>query len=236
MAVPSSGGAPGSSGPRFNKKPALIAVGMAGLFLVAMMYAAQQRAQKRDTSSEPETVYEFGTSDTTIDFLENRPDGLAGVNRNDIGEPAAADPTGDGDRQANLAKWLEERELARMKQQSAVRDRMESKQLEDYEAAMRSSSKVEGITPRERDEDPIPDVIVPASAASSYGTGIPSEPLRAVRRTDRCGGQGRPGPSRRAAGLPRRPGAGPRAQRSGWRRAGCCRRRRRRRRFRSTDH
>ncbi len=180
MAVPSSGGAPGSSGPRFNKKPALIAVGMAGLFLVAMMYAAQQRAQKRVTSSEPETVYEVGTSDTTIDFLENRPDGLVGVNRNDIGEPAAAESTGDRDRRAKLAQWLEERELARMKQQSAVRDRMASKQLEDYEAAMRSSSKVEGITPRERDEDPIPDVIVSASVSSPYGAAVPGDPFAAA--------------------------------------------------------
>ena len=167
----------GLGGPRFNKKPALIAVGMVGLFLVAIMYAAQQRAQKRVTSSEPETVYEFGTSDTTIDFLENRPDGLVGVNRNDVGEPAAAEPTDDGERQTKLAQWLEERELARMKQQSAVRDRMASRQLEDYEAAMRASSKVEGIKPRERDEDPTPDVIVPASASSPYGAGIPGDPF-----------------------------------------------------------
>ena len=167
MSIPNAGGAAG--GPRFNRKPALIGVTLVGLFIVAFFYAATQRANRGVAEAEPERVFDQGVEGSdAIDFLEDKPDGLVGVNRNDIGEPAE-DAGRQSDFDDRLAEWMEAQEIQKLQRDTQMRERMASRQLEAYEQALASSSKVDGIERRERRAEP--DVIVPASMTGAGQAG-----------------------------------------------------------------
>ncbi len=198
MSASSRSGGGVASGPRFNKKPALIAVAFIGLFLVGMMYAAYQRSNQQLPDEETGTVFDMGTSGEAIDFLEDKPDGLVGVNRNDIGEPKTPKPEGD-DYQDKLSTWLQEREFSQLQQQSEVRDRMEAKQLEEYESAMRSSSKVETIEPREKEEAPVPDVTFPAAQRGPEGGYVDPAAAQLAANGQTGSASGAPTPDQMAA-------------------------------------
>ncbi len=166
MSVPTSGSNAGiDSGSRFNGLPMFIGFGMVFLFLVGMVYAVSQRSNKNVASSDVENVFEFSDATETVDFIDDKPDGLVGVNRNDIGD--AADAPGRVSRlDDKLAEWMENQQLQKLQRESQYRDTMQQKQMETYERALTASSKVEGFERRTRPgTTPYPDVILPASAS-----------------------------------------------------------------------
>lgn len=178
MSVPTGGGAP-ATGRRFNKLPALIAVALVGLFLVAFFYAVAQRSKERVASTGPEKVFDVGTADPAIDFLEGKPDGLAGANRDDIGEQAVEQDSDDGLAES-LRQYLADRELSTLKRKTEQRDQIEQAQYEEYMQAMKSSSKVEGFKERERNDASIPDVIIPAAANDVMASSQANDPMAAI--------------------------------------------------------
>lgn len=185
MSIPGAGGTGGSAGaagggPRLGKKPALVGVAMAGLFLVAFVYAVVERSKREVAEATPESVFDVaaGGSDVT-DFLAEQRDGLVGVNRNDIGEPAGV-PARTSDFDDRLAQWMEGQQLQKLQVDDEMRERLAAKQLESYERALAASSRVDGFERRERRDESAgraPDLVVPAAAPATgaatggFGTG-----------------------------------------------------------------
>ena len=83
-------------------------------------------------------------NDSTIDFLTNKPDGVAG---SAIDDPVAAvtEEGHDSTSEKDIAQWLERQQMERLKRDAAMRENFEQKQIDQYERALSSSMDVAGF-------------------------------------------------------------------------------------------
>ena len=178
----------------------MIVAGIMGAFVIALWYGAMQRSQNvLPVESGQGSVYDLsGGSDTRLEFLDDKPDAMAGVRFDEDPVPvAAAEPepeTPDNGMSARLAQWMENQELNRLQQDSERRTRLEQRRLDELEAAIGASSRVEGVGNVEGrregasradpdnaswgiERQPEPDFIVPAASREEPTLGqVPAQP------------------------------------------------------------
>ena len=146
MSVPTTGSADTgfNRGPRANKVPAFIIFVLIMLFVVGLLYGAKHRSEVK-VQSDSGKVFDLDiVNDSTIDFLTNKPDGVAGAA---IDDPVAAvTETGhDSTSEKDIAQWLEKQQIERLKREAAMRENFEQKQIDQYESALSSSMDVAGF-------------------------------------------------------------------------------------------
>ena len=181
---PRNGGMP--RGARMNSKPAIVAVAVFSAFVLALVFAHKQRTAPAEVYADGGRVFNIETeTEESVDFLKDKPDGLTGVNRNDIGELPEKDTKRQSTLDDDLAKALERQQLADMERNNRIRTQVQEAQLRKYEEALQSPMTVSGFGQgtdryRERQEElkaarerrlqaeQGPDAIIPASA-----TGLP---------------------------------------------------------------
>ncbi len=173
-------------GARMNSKPAIVAIAVFSAFVLALVFAHKQRTAPTEVYAEGGRVFNIETeTEETVDFLVDKPDGLTGVNRNDIGEPPETDTKRQSTLEDDVAKALERQQLADMERNNRIRTQVQEEQLRKYEEALQSPMTVSGFgqgtdryqerqeelkAARERRQrvEQGPDVIIPAAA-----TGLP---------------------------------------------------------------
>jgi len=170
-----------------NSKPAIAAVVVFSAFVLALVFAHQQRTAPVEVYTDSARVFNIETdTEQTVDFLIDKPDGLTGVNRNDIGDPIEEDSKRISTLEDEVAAAMERQQLAEMERNNQLRQKVQEDQLRRYEEALQSPMTVSGFgqgTTRyaERQEElkeardrrlrraQAPDVIIPAAA-----TGLPT--------------------------------------------------------------
>lgn len=149
MSVPTtrSGNAGFQAGPRLNKLPAIIIFVLIMLFVVGLIYGANNR-NKVEGPTEQGKIFDMEiVGDTSVDFLHDIPDGLAGtvVTAGPIDEFAQEDVSA-GER--DMIDWLERQQLSQLQREASMRERFEERQIERYENALSSAMEVPGFDNR----------------------------------------------------------------------------------------
>ena len=196
MSVPTRG--PGNNGmprgARMNSKPAIVAIVVFSAFVLALVFAHKQRTAPVEVYTDSGRVFNIETdTEETVEFLIDKPDGLTGVNRNDIGEPPEEDSKRISTLEDEVAEAMERQQLAEMERNNRLRQQVQEDQLRRYEEALQSPMTVSGFghgtdrhnqrqeelkeaRDRRRQREQEPDVIIPASATRLPGIGVPAVP------------------------------------------------------------
>jgi len=185
-------------GARMNSKPAILAVLVFSAFVLALVFAHKQRTAPTDAFAEGARVFNIETeTEETLDFLVNKPDGLTGVNRNDIGEPPEQETGRQSTLEDDVAEAMERQQLAEMERNNRLRQQIQEEQFRKYEEALQSSMTVSGFGQgtdryRERQEqlketreqkrrlEMGPDAIIPASSTGGPRVNAPKPQLGAA--------------------------------------------------------
>ena len=146
MSVPNSGSADSgfNRGPRANKIPAFIIFALIMLFVVGLIYGAKHRSEVK-VQSDSGKVFDLEiVPDSTIDFLTNKPDGVAGTVV-DEPLPAVTETAQGSTAEKDMAEWLEKQQIERMKREATMREQFAQKQIDQYESALASPMDVPGF-------------------------------------------------------------------------------------------
>ena len=137
-----------SSGKRLNSKPTYIVAGIVLATLYGIYHAASSRSlapRQQFESAGEEMLQVEATPTNQIEFIQDRPDGLAGVDQR-LFDPDEATETG---RVSNLDERLlaayEQQQLKKMEQDNALRERMMARQIEMAQAAIEGDTVVDGF-------------------------------------------------------------------------------------------
>ncbi len=203
MSIPSARAGKGIyRGPRFNRKPALIGGTLVVLFLLGLFYAGEKRNNQGVEKIVSTEVFDISAKpETTIDFLADKPDGLVGVNRHDIGDKPMGTDAGKSV-EDKLAELLESQRINEFRMTSERRAKYEDAQIKAYEDAVRSDTKVSGFgannpvfeahqkkldRQNELATALYPDVLIPANAVATPpahpNAGIDAEKISAFLAT-----------------------------------------------------
>ncbi len=134
-------------GPRFNKNPALIGGALIVLFLLGLYYAGEKRNRTVNQQIDASTaVYNIEAEpESTIELLNDKPDGLAGRDRDRHSE-SPEDAVSAEDRMADtLAELLENQKIDSLRISNERRAKFETAQIQAYEEAIRSHTEVPGF-------------------------------------------------------------------------------------------
>ena len=153
MSIPSISNGNGkgvSSGQRLNKKPAIIVAGIVLATLFGVYYAAMQRTAPQRLALEEggeEMLSIDATPELSIEFLKDRPDGLAGIDRSLFDAPNANGKKKE--RISNIDDQMmdayEAEQLRKMQQDNAMRQQMVSRQIEQARSAIEGGIEVKGF-------------------------------------------------------------------------------------------
>lgn len=152
MSIPTSNraGSNGiSSGQRLNKKPAIIVALLVAGTLFGVYYAAMQRSTPAKIGEEggQEMLEINAVPEMRIEFLQDRPDGLAGVDSSLFASPSETNPKVE--RVSNLDDQMmdayEAQQIRKLQQDSALREQMLSRQIEQAQAAIEGDTEVAGF-------------------------------------------------------------------------------------------
>ena len=137
--VSQSGNKGVSSGKRLNSKPTYIVVGIVMATLYGIYYAASNRAQGptlASSESGEEMLVVDASPTNQIEFLKDRPDGLAGVSgdlfKNQEDEEKKRVSTLDD----RMMDAYEQRQIDEMNKQNQLRDKMIQRQIEQAQSAV----------------------------------------------------------------------------------------------------
>jgi len=137
-----------SSGKRLNSKPTFIVVAIVGATLYGIYYAASNRAQGPKVAAEStgeEMLQVDANPKAQIEFLQDRPDGLAGVNSDLFKAKEDDEKKRISTLDDRMLDAYEQRQLDELKKQNDLRDRMIQRQIEQAQSAIEGGIDVDGF-------------------------------------------------------------------------------------------
>lgn len=137
-----------SSGKRLNSKPTYIVAAIILATLYGIYHAASSRSQSPRATAEREGEEMFkveATPSSQIEFIADRPDGLAGVDQSLFDPAQETDDARVSDLDERMLAAYERQQLKKMEQDNAMREHMMARQIEMAQSAIEGDTVVEGF-------------------------------------------------------------------------------------------